>query len=217
VAPGPRESSTACASGCWRSRTGRILVVASGLVDGLAHEPRRYGVRLVHVMSPGGSGAVWSIAAPCSFTPRSPADHASQPCTSPTRTFGSKQPRDRHPAVSTRVGAAGRLGPSIGPCPGFELVNPGNAENKAGQGRSPDMERSVKATVCLVAGMGWGSRQVALERVVGLVGGGRACCGGGGRAAWGMGRRAGTVWIGWPPHRYSRVGTARRRCAGPCP
>jgi hypothetical protein len=42
--------------------------------------------------------------------------------------------------------------------------------------------------------------QVALERVVGLAGGGRACCGGGGRAACGMGRRAGTVWIGWPPH-----------------
>jgi hypothetical protein len=58
------------------------------------------------------------------------------------------------------------------------------------------MERLVKATV--LPG-GWhglrAAGQVALERVIGLVGGGRACCGGG-RAAWGMGRRAGTVWIG---------------------
>jgi hypothetical protein len=40
---------------------------------------------------------------------------------------------------------------------------------------------------------------------------------GGGRAVLEGGRRAGTVWIGWPPHRSSRVGTARRRCAGRCP
>jgi hypothetical protein len=35
------------------------------------------------------------------------------------------------------------------------------------------MEWLVKATVCLVDGMVADSRQVALERVIGLVGGGR--------------------------------------------
>ncbi len=34
-------------------------------------------------------------------------------------------------------------------------------------GWSTDMERLVKATVCLVDGMVWGSGQLALERVIG--------------------------------------------------
>jgi len=39
-----------------RSWSSRILAVASGLFDGLAHEPRRHGVRPARVMFPGRSG-----------------------------------------------------------------------------------------------------------------------------------------------------------------
>jgi hypothetical protein len=65
------------------------------------------------------------------------------------------------------------------------------------------MERRVKATVSLVDGVVF--RQVSRSRVsVGLwmvlmarVGVPRA---GGDRAALGMARRAGTMWLGCPPH-----------------
>jgi hypothetical protein len=56
VVPDPRELSTACESGVAAVLAGRILVAAAGLFDGLAHEPRRHGVRPVGVISPGRSG-----------------------------------------------------------------------------------------------------------------------------------------------------------------
>jgi hypothetical protein len=73
--------------------------------------------------------------------------------------------------------------------PGAVRTRPRHTEQNPHTGSkelSPDMERLVKATVCLVDGMVCGQPgRSRLERVVGLVGGGRACCGGGGRAAWG--------------------------------
>jgi hypothetical protein len=65
------------------------------------------------------------------------------------------------------------------------------------------MERPVKAMVCLVDGMVLGrvgcragARQAGMELVTAAV----EAPAGGGRAALGMTRRAGTVWIGCPPH-----------------
>ena len=68
---------------------------------------------------------------------------------------------------------------AVGPFRPFRAVSPEHASLFSGSlliragssllyaQRSPDMERLVKATVCLVDGMVWGSGQLALERVIG--------------------------------------------------
>jgi hypothetical protein len=62
-----------------------------------------------------------------------------------------------------------------------------------------DMKRPVKAMVPLVDGMVEPQRGLhaeAHEHAYGLT----SRAGGGDRAARGVARRAGTQWIGWPPH-----------------
>jgi hypothetical protein len=50
--------------GSWRRQVSRILRVASGSFDGLAHEPRRHGVRLACVVFPGRSGGPGPLIEP---------------------------------------------------------------------------------------------------------------------------------------------------------